>query len=148
MAQGTRQTSPTGIVPTAIDAAVPACRVLIVDDHRDSAETLAMLLGLLGHDVRQIYDSEHAVAAALEFAPHAIFLDIGMPQPDGYEVARQIRAERVLDSARLVALTGFGGDEHRDLSLAAGFDYHLVKPVGVAVIEPILVAAHANRARR
>lgn len=116
----------------------PMRRILIVDDNTDSAQTLAMLLGLLGHDVHQVYDGPAAMEAALQCHPHVMFLDIGMPEMSGYEVARQIRAEPALRGVKLVALTGYSGDEYKALSMAAGFDFHLVKPVSLAIIEPIL----------
>ena len=112
-------------------------RVLIVDDNQDSADTLAMMLQLLGHATRCIYDPRLSCGAATEFAPDIAFLDLGMPGLDGCEVARALRAQP--DGARLtlVALTGWGQPEERRRTSEAGFDHHLVKPVDMAVIRRI-----------
>jgi signal transduction histidine kinase/DNA-binding response OmpR family regulator len=116
-------------------------RVLVVDDNEDAAETLAMLLGLIGADVRVAHDGPAALAAFAAFAPEVVLLDIGMPGMDGYEVARRLRA---LDPARdtsIVALTGWGQSEDRRLAREAGFDHHLVKPANVDALRAILGAA-------
>jgi signal transduction histidine kinase len=105
-------------------------RVLVVDDNRDSVETLAEILRLDGFVVRVEGDGEAAVAAAREFAPEVVLLDIGLPKMDGYEVARELR--KSLPSSFLVALSGYGGKEYRDRSAEAGFDSYLVKPVEIA----------------
>ena len=104
------------------------CRVLVVDDNADAAGTLAMLLELHGHETREAADGPAALASAAEFQPHMILLDIGLPGMDGYEVARRLRASSTTRAATLVALTGYGREEDRQLSLSAGFDHHLVKP--------------------
>jgi PAS domain S-box-containing protein len=104
-------------------------RILIVDDNEDTAESLAMLLRLYGHEVW----AEHTGPKALEIAraeqPDVMLLDIGLPGMDGYEVARRVRQEEELRDVRLVAMTGYGQEKDRQRSEAAGFDYHLVKPV-------------------
>ncbi|HJV11916.1 MAG TPA: PAS domain S-box protein [Burkholderiales bacterium] len=104
-------------------------RVLIVDDNRDAARTLELLLRSLGHDTRVVYDGTEALAAAPSYQPHVVLLDIGMPDMDGYEVARRLRAMRELDGVRIVAITGWGQEADRQRSREAGFDLHLVKPV-------------------
>jgi CheY-like chemotaxis protein len=107
---------------------IPARRVLVVDDNRDAADSLAALLRLQGHDVRVAYDGESSVSEATVHRPELILLDIGMPGIDGYETARRIRRIPGLDAARLVALTGWGQEEDRRRTAASGFDGHLVKP--------------------
>jgi PAS domain S-box-containing protein len=106
----------------------PPRRVLIVDDNVDAADGLAMLLQLDGHEVRAVYRAEDAFATARSFAPDFALLDIGLPQVDGYEVARRLRADPATRDIRLVAITGYG--QHSDVRLAhdAGFEVHVVKP--------------------
>ena len=106
-----------------------AQRVLIVDDNRDAARTLELLLRSLGHETRVAYDGAEALAAAPSFEPHVVLLDIGLPGIDGYEVARRLRAMRELERVRIVAITGWGQEADRQRSREAGFDLHLVKPV-------------------
>ncbi len=113
-------------------------RILVVDDNVDSATTLAMLLRLSGHDVDVAHRGEAAIEAALLSPPEIAFLDIGMPGMDGYELARRLRQQPSLDGTTLVALTGWGKPEDRELSEAAGFDFHLVKPVGLHELDQII----------
>lgn len=103
--------------------------ILVVDDNRDSAETLSMLLELMGNRVTVAYDGEQAVTTANEIKPDVVLLDIGLPKMNGYEVARQIRQEPWGNNPILVAITGWGQTEDIDLSRESGFDHHLVKPV-------------------
>ncbi len=103
-------------------------RVLVVDDHADAANTLAALLRLGGHEVRVVHDGPAALAAAAGERPDVIFLDIGMPGMDGYEVCRQLRRTPGLEDVLVVALTGWGQEEDRRRTREAGFDLHLVKP--------------------
>jgi len=104
-------------------------RVAVVDDNEDSADGLAMLLRLDGHEVETAHDGLEAVALAERFRPEVVFLDIGLPGISGYEAARRIRALPGGAQIRLVALTGWGKQEDRRKSAEAGFDRHLVKPV-------------------
>ena len=104
-------------------------RVLVVDDNRDFANTLAELLETFGHEVRTVYDGRAAVAIAAEYRPDAVLLDIGLPEMNGYEVARELREVPGLAQVRLVAFTGYGQEEDRRRVREAGFDFHLVKPV-------------------
>ncbi|HTM25360.1 MAG TPA: ATP-binding protein [Vicinamibacterales bacterium] len=104
-----------------------ACRVLIAEDNADAADMMRVMLELKGHDVRVAADGLEAVAIANEFMPMIAFLDIGMPNLDGFEAARQIRA-RLGQHVMLVALTGWGQDEDKRRSREAGFDHHLTKP--------------------
>jgi len=103
-------------------------RILVVDDLKDSADSLAFLLQALGHKVRTAYDGEEAVMVASQFQPEIVLLDIGMPKQNGYEACRRIRAEEWGRSIYLVALTGWGQDGDRAKTQEAGFNAHLVKP--------------------
>jgi PAS domain S-box-containing protein len=106
----------------------PSHRLLVVDDDRDSAESLALLLQVKGNEVQTAPDGSAALESARDFRPDIILLDIGLPGMDGYEVARRLRREHSRQTV-LVALTGYGTDEDHRKSQRAGFDYHLVKPV-------------------
>jgi CheY-like chemotaxis protein len=103
-------------------------RVLVVDDNQDSAELLSLLLGFDGHEIRLAHDGQAAVDVAAAFQPHVVLLDIGLPRLNGHEAAARIRAQSRWRPV-LVALTGWGEEEDRRKSMAAGFDHHLVKPV-------------------
>lgn len=104
-------------------------RILVVDDLRDTADSLAMLLRLRGNDVRAAYDGLEAIRIASDFKPEVVVLDIGLPGIDGYETARRMRREPWADSAILIAVTGWGQEQDRIDAAAAGFDHHFVKPV-------------------
>jgi len=104
-------------------------RVLVVDDNRDAADVMAILLRGQGNDVKTAYGGQDAINFAISFQPHAVLLDIEMPQVDGYQAARSIRAAEGGDKVLLIALTGRDQDGERKESLAAGFDHHLTKPV-------------------
>lgn len=112
-------------------------RILVVDDNRDSADSLAMLLKLMGHTVDTAHDGVEGVEKAATFRGDVILLDIGMPRLNGYEAARQIRAQHQ-QGLRLVALTGWGQEEDRRRSEEAGFDAHLVKPVDLEALTKLL----------
>jgi CheY-like chemotaxis protein len=118
---------------------VPArLRVLVVDDNRDAAASLAMLLETMGNEVRTAFDGEQAATVASQFHPDVALLDIGMPKLDGYEAARRIRRESNGRPLRLVALTGYGQESDRRRSQEAGFDRHLVKPLRPQVLLELL----------
>ena len=105
-----------------------------------------MMLGIMGHEVRTAHDGEAGVAAAAEFRPEVVLMDLGMPKVDGYEAARRIRAEPWGDEPFLVALTGWGADEDRRRTHEAGFDRHLVKPVALdALTESLAGMQTASR---
>ncbi len=104
-------------------------RILVVDDNRDSTASLAMLLEIAGHTVREAYDGPEALEAAREFQPEVLLLDIGLPTLDGYEVCRRVREESWGREVLVVALSGWGQPEDRRKSKDAGFDYHMVKPI-------------------
>lgn len=113
-------------------------KVLVVDDNRDSASSMAMLLGMMGNNVRSSYDGEEAVQAAREFLPHIVLLDIGLPKLNGYEVAQRIRQEPWGQKMFLVAVTGWGQDDDKRKAKDAGFDQHLVKPVDPTLLMNLL----------
>ena len=108
---------------------IKARRVLVVDDNRDAADSLAMILQLHGHDTEIAYDGEEAIERAAAFRPELLLLDLGLPKLDGYEVARRIRERSAGSGVEFIALTGWGSREDRERSAAAGFRGHLVKPV-------------------
>jgi CheY-like chemotaxis protein len=123
---------------SATPEAVARKRILVVDDHRDAARILGLLLESLGHEVQTANDGHNALDAVPKFKPDVVFLDIGLPQLDGYEVARRLRALPDGRGLRLVALTGWGHAEARRNSREAGFDDHLVKPVAAKTLRELL----------
>lgn len=116
----------------------PSQRILVVDDNRDAAESLAMLLKVIGHEVRTAHDGEAAVTAAEEYQPRLVLMDLGMPEVDGYEAARRMRAQPWGANLFLVALTGWGAEVDRQRTREAGFDRHLVKPVDLDAITKLV----------
>lgn len=122
-------------------APLPRRRILIVDDSRDGAESLAMLLRVLGAEVALAHTGRAALEAVAAWRPDVVLLDIGMPGMDGYEVARRIRADPDHRHISLIALTGWGQDEDRRRSSAAGFDHHLVKPADLDQLRQLLAVA-------
>ena len=116
----------------------PSRRILVVDDNRDGADTMAYMLQLMGNEVRIAYRGEDALRLAEEFRPQLVFMDIGMPDIDGFEATRQIRQQAWGRDITIVALTGWGNENDRTRSRLAGCDRHLVKPVDVDVLEALL----------
>ncbi len=104
-------------------------RIVVVDDNVDAADSLGIMLSYSGHEVRVVYGGRDALATAKEFLPDTMILDLGMPEMDGYAVARAVRADPKLRETRLIALSGYGQLEDRRRTAEAGFDEHLVKPV-------------------
>ncbi len=119
----------------------PKRRILVVDDNRDTADSLATILQLMGHDTEMAHDGLEAVRAAAAFRPDVVLLDIGLPQIDGYEAARRIRAQQGRSDMLVVALTGWGQEEDKRRALEAGFDHHLTKPIGIEVLQQVLALA-------
>lgn len=113
-------------------------RLIVVDDNKDAATSLAMLLRLKGHEVKTANNGPEAIEMAISFRPDLIFLDIGMPGMDGYEVARRLRQQPGLDAIVLAALTGWGQQEDRRRTAEVGFDYHLVKPLNQSELMSIV----------
>ena len=116
----------------------PKRRLLVVDDLRDAAESLAYVLTLHGHEARWITDPFQVIEVARSFRPELVFLDLGMPKLDGYKLARLLREEFGFESLRLVALTAWGRDIDRVASRQAGFDAHVTKPADPEMIESVL----------
>ena len=104
-------------------------RILVVDDNKDAADSLVMLLACLGYDAHAAYDGVQALSEAARLAPEIVIMDINMPVMDGYEAARRLRHDRGTERTVLVALTAMTRQEDRDASMRAGFDYHLAKPM-------------------
>lgn len=113
-------------------------KIVIADDNRDSADSMAMLLGAFGHDVHVAYNGDEALTVAEKERPDAVLLDIGMPGKDGYECAQAIRAKDWAQSTFLIALTGWGQESDKQRSKQAGFDRHLTKPVDPTALETLL----------
>jgi len=113
-------------------------RILIVDDNVDAAESMALLLQLNGHEVMIAEDGSSAQVLSSTFHPKVILLDIGLPGLDGYSVAQKFREQPETRDVLLIALTGYGQPEDRERSKAAGFDFHLVKPVDHNAIEALI----------
>jgi len=117
--------------------------VLVVDDNADSAETMAEMLKLWGHEVATAHDGLGALEAARAQHPDAVLLDVGLPVMDGYETARRLRQEG-LGGRLLVAVTGFGTAEDRRRAAEAGFDTHLTKPVSPEALREVLRRGKGN----
>jgi signal transduction histidine kinase/ActR/RegA family two-component response regulator len=135
--------------PAAPKAKSSRRRILVVDDNVDAAQSLAMLLRLRGHDVQTAFGGSEALEAVKHDEPELVFLDIGMPVMDGYEVARQLRGQ-FGSEVTIIALTGWGTEQDRQRSRQAGFDRHLTKPVDLAALEEVLttVAASEEQGKR
>ena len=114
--------------------------IMIVDDNIDAAMSLAQLLEASGHTVLVRSGALQALETEAPAQPDAFILDIGMPGMDGYELARRLRAQPRFAASLMIALTGYGQDEHRELALKAGFDHHLVKPVTLEKLLAVLTA--------
>jgi CheY-like chemotaxis protein len=134
---------PSVAPPPATSAAVPQAtiarrRILVVDDNIDAAMSLSQLLELDGHESQAVFGAMEALERVASFRPDVVLLDIGLPQMNGYEVARRLRQLESGKRLKLVALTGYGQSEDRQKALAAGFDEHLAKPVDLAALERVL----------
>jgi CheY-like chemotaxis protein len=123
-------------------------KILVVDDNRDAAESLSMLLRIAGYEVCTAFDGIDGLRQFESLCPDIVLLDIGMPRLDGYEVARRIRATSVGKKALLVAMTGWGQDEDRNRAQSAGFDEHMTKPVDPELLATALAAQGAWKVRR
>ncbi|WP_168794213.1 PAS domain-containing hybrid sensor histidine kinase/response regulator [Paraburkholderia aromaticivorans] len=138
----------TGDAASAANAEVGPLRILLVDDNRDSADSLAMLLELKGHEVRIAYEGEQAVQVAPRFLPHLAVIDIAMPKMDGYATIAALRAMPDLVNTLYAAMTGFGHASDRERSREAGFHAHLVKPVGLDLFDALLADVEGRRSGR
>jgi CheY-like chemotaxis protein len=117
-----------------------ARRILIVDDNKDSAESLAILLRMMGHEVTSAYDGEQALTAAEATRPDVVLLDIGLPKLNGYDTCRRIREKPWGQRIFFIALTGWGQEQDRRRTEEAGFDRHMVKPVDATVLTKLLAS--------
>jgi CheY-like chemotaxis protein len=127
----------------AADRATPAGarrRILVVDDNSDGADSLAMLLRLDGHEVEIANNARETFQAVRRMRPEAVLLDIGLPEMDGYEIARRLRADPAAKRVHLIALTGYGQEHDRERSREAGFGAHLVKPADIEAVNLILAS--------
>jgi len=134
--------------PSAAPTVASSRRALVVDDNRDSAESMGLLLELLGAEVRVVFDGYDALKAVADFNPAVVLLDIGMPGMDGHEVARRIRQQQEFQDIVLIALTGWGQEEDRRRSESAGFDHHLIKPADLATLRTLLDSLEVTPAGR
>jgi CheY-like chemotaxis protein len=142
---GSPKATPPVVVAATGTTLASKRRLLIADDLRDSADSLAQLLRMMGHDVMTAYDGEEAVKAAAEFQPDLVLLDIGMPKVTGYEACRRIRLAPWGKNMLLVALTGWGQERDRRTAEEAGFDYHLLKPASPAELLKLLATLEKDR---
>lgn len=121
-----------------------AKRILVVDDHRDSAEIFVELLAVLGHHAVAVIDPRDAIGVAKQFHPHIAILDLGMPRIHGLELAKMFRADPAFAGICLVALTAYDDEEHRHMTRQAGFDAHVAKPADQHVMRAILAQFGAD----
>lgn len=123
------------------------CRVLVVDDHPDTAETFAQIISQMGHEAKALRDP-HAVAGTISaFHPHIVFLDIAMPGLDGWTLARQLRMTYPAETLKLVAVTAYAMSQDYARSREAGFDAHVAKPVDIDLLNSILEQCFADTLR-
>jgi PAS domain S-box-containing protein len=130
--------APNPGVPTEPPRVIRRLKILVVDDQPDLADLIAVLAETMGHEARALYDGADALVAARVQVPDVMFVDLGMPVMNGYELARRVREDAMLSGVRLVALTGYGREEDRVRVLEAGFDLHLTKPVSDSQLRDVL----------
>ncbi len=129
--------------PAAQEHNFPPCRIVVVDDNVDAADSLSLLLSFYGHEVSTAYDGLSGIQQIETFQPEVVFLDLGMPGLSGFEVAKQVRKLQRRERVKLVALTGWGQERDRRQTQEAGFDGHLVKPVAPAALQELLASVRA-----
>jgi CheY-like chemotaxis protein len=112
-------------------------RIVVIEDHQDTADLMREILVAAGHRVEAAYTGRDGIETARRAHAEVVFCDVGLPDIDGYEVARALRTDPELVGARLIALTGFQGEDERQRAIAAGFDVHVVKPVDPAALEQL-----------
>jgi CheY-like chemotaxis protein len=144
-ARGAMQPAAPPAAPEPRRTTIPR-KILVADDNRDAANTLAMLMRLAGHEVCTAHSGKAALTLASRFHPEIALLDIGMPDLDGYEVAKQIRETDWGRNVRLVALTGWGQEDDKRRARAAGFDRHLTKPADPRDLDELLSSSPSLRA--
>jgi CheY-like chemotaxis protein len=131
---------PRALTERAVAPCGPRCRILVVEDNRDAAHSLRILLELLGHEVVVAYTGPEGLQRALEWRPDVVLSDIGLPGGlDGWALAKKLRSNPATAKARLIAITGYGSEEDRRHSREAQFDYHLTKPVDPVVLQEVIV---------
>jgi CheY-like chemotaxis protein len=135
----------SGVAPAGSTSPAASRRILVVDDNRDSAESMSALLALDGHQTLMSHDGLDALEKAASFRPDVILLDIGLPLLDGYEVCRRIREQPGTEHVVMIATTGWGQPDDRRKSREAGFDSHCVKPVDHAVLSELIAHPRARR---
>ena len=128
---------------TGQDNGIRPCRMLVVDDNRDGADLMAVLLRLQGHEVEVAHDGYCALEIAAKFEPEVVLLDIGLPGINGYDVAKQLRQMKLARPQCLIAMTGYGSEEDRQRTEEAGFDHHIVKPIEPAELNKLLARSIA-----
>jgi CheY-like chemotaxis protein len=133
-----QRTTPCSVVGLYFTSMTAKLRVLVVDDLPDSAESLARLLATMGHEALFVTQASKALEAARQMRPHLVFLDLGMPEINGHQLARLFRAEFGFEALRLVAITAWGRSEDRAASRQAGFDAHVQKPAEIDIIDSII----------
>jgi two-component system CheB/CheR fusion protein len=131
----------SGTEPTKPQPNAERRRILVVEDNRDAADSLRMLLELMGHEVRVAHSGPEGVRAAQEWRPTIVLCDIGLPGMDGFAVAEELRTHPGTATTRLIAVTGYGHEDDRRHSREAGFDHHLVKPVDPEELQKVLLSA-------
>jgi DNA-binding response OmpR family regulator len=129
-----------------VSAGTRLLRVLVVDDDRDTADSMSLLVKAWGHDVRVAYAGAAALEAAAAYRPDVLLLDVAMPTMDGNHVARQLRRQTRFKETLLIAVTGYGDQAHCLASEGAGFDHYLVKPVDLSTLEKLLLREQGRRA--
>lgn len=137
---------PIESLPSTIDGALMSARkrrILVVDDNRDAADSLALILQRMGHELSTAYDGQEGVEAVARFQPEVVLLDIGLPKLNGYEAAREIRRQPTGKEVELIAITGWGQEEDKRRAFEAGFDHHLTKPVEASVLRKLLAESCA-----
>jgi PAS domain S-box-containing protein len=144
---GARSGTEAVAAPVAAPRPAHAEKILVVDDNRDAAQTMAYLLQAEGHVVKTAFSGEEAITQAAEFRPDLIFMDLGMPKVDGYEATRRIRAQSGDRQLRIIALTGWGQAADRQRASAAGMDGHLVKPADPRVLRELISLGADAQAR-
>ena len=135
----------TSAVPVDSGARPDFMRILVVDDLVDAATTLARLLRLMSCDVQIAHDGPAALQTAAAFAPEVVFLDLGLPGLDGYEVARSLRAHPATSRSHIIALSGYGHAVAREAALAAGCDEHWLKPASMEQLQSLIESRRPAR---
>jgi PAS domain S-box-containing protein len=139
---------PQNVADRQIATSPGSCRILVVDDNQDSADSIAILLRTMGHEVHTAHDGLEAVDATAEFQPDMVLLDLGLPKLNGFDAARRIREQPGGRERVVIALTGWGQEEDRRRSKEAGFDHHLTKPIDFGVLRDLLAASKISHPER